>query len=465
MKGSFEMKIARIFRERDPTQGNIVKNALAMTSPMWAMSAYLSFALILEMVWVGQISAQALAAVAVGGTVFMSLMAPIQGVVVAAQAIVGNLVGQKNQEQLNKTVKEILIIGWLLSFILVAIGFFLGPPLLKILGTEPEVFSLGVSYLRICAIGGLITFLFWIIDGMLKSARAINIAAAIIFGMISLQIIFSYLLIFGNFGFPRMEVEGAALARVISTGSGTLIGLGILISGKFLIKLDFTNWRRFKIRPQTFKEVIKIAFPDTLEGISRTVIHMVMFGIVAFWGTPAVVVYGIGQRILRMCSILSRDLGKTTTITVSNNLGASKIQRAEKASWVHSGMNALLVGGVGLILFILAGQVIGIFNQAPEILEIGVDYLRITTFAGGGYAIYGGGMILSRAFAGAKNTRTPMFVYWLMAGIQIGLAFLAKYFGLGINGVWFALLIGMIFYGLVLAILFKIGHRKPKKII
>lgn len=458
------MKIPRFFRERDPTKGSILKNAVAMTTPMWVMSAYLSVSLILEMFWVSQIGVQALAAVTIGGTAFMLLMGPIQGMVVAVQAMVGNLVGQKNQERLIKTAKEILTISLILSLVLALIGYFLGPIILALLGAEPEVFSLAASYLKICAIGGIITFLFWVIDGMLKAARGINIASVIICVMITLQLIFTYLLIFGNFGFPKMGVEGAALARVISAGSGTLIGLWVLAKRKSLIRINFRDWRGFKVKAQTLKEVFKIAFPNTLEGISRPAAHMVIIGIVTSWGAPALAVFGIGQRILRMCSIFSRDLGKTTTITVSANLGAANTQRADRASWIHSGINALLIGGIGLGLFVFANQVIGIFNQSPEVLGIGIDYLRITTLFGVGYALFAVGMILAKAFAGAKDTRTPMLVFGGMIGIQIGLAkILPNLWNLGLNGVWIALVAGMIFYGLVLAALFKIGYWKPKK--
>lgn len=458
------MKIPRIFKERDPTKGSIIKNALAMTTPMWLNSAYLMVFMLVEMYWVSRLGMQTLAALAIGGTAFMLLMAPIRGMVTASYGMIGNLVGQKNEIQLQKTVKEILGVGFLLSLALAFLGYFLGPILLKLLGAETEVFSQAAVYLRISAMGGVITFLFWIIDGMLRSARGITPAAIATWMVITLNIIFDYLLIFGNFGFPRMEVAGVALARVISAGAGTLIGFWMLTKGESFIKINLKNWQDFKVKIQTLKEIIRIAVPNGLEEISRTAVVMIILVIVAPFGTSALAVYGIGQRILRVCSIFSFALGKTTTITVSQNLGASKIKRAEKAGWIHGGLNMLLIGGAGFILFIFASQVISIFSRVPEVLEIGVNYLRITTFAGIGYALLALGVILERVFFGVKDTRTPLLVFWVMAVVQIGLAILLpKFFGLGINGVWIALLAGMIFYGLALATLFKTGYWKPKK--
>jgi putative MATE family efflux protein len=446
--------------ETDPTQGSILKNILKMTFPLWFNSAYLILALSLEIYWVSRLGLEAVAALVVGQAAFMLLMTPIQGMVSANYRMIGNLVGRGDSAGLEKLVKEMLILGFMISLVLVLVGFFFAPLLLKFLGADPGVLSLAETYLRICVLGGVITFSFWIIDAILKSARGI-VPASVIIGLINtIHIIFAYLLIFGIFGFPQLGLTGAALARVGSVAAGTLMGFWALTRGKSFVKLSLKGWKGFRINSSTIKEIRKLALPDTSEGILRTTANMAMLAVVAPWGTSVLAVYGIGERLLRMCSILGFDLGKTTAITVSQNLGAGNIQRAGKSSWTAVSFNAALLGSAGLVFFVFAPQIIGIFTQLPEAVEIGINYLRITIF---GYSFWGAGIILRRAFLGAKDTRTPLAAYILLAVTQIGLALaLPQFFSLGTTGIWLAILTAMIVYGSLLAILFKIGRWKQK---
>jgi len=456
------MKIREIFRERDPTQGNIIKNTLGMTNPLWINTGFWIIVHLLNLYFVSRLGIEAIATVAIGGTAFMLLMAPIQGIVTATYGMIGSF-NRQDPVGLDRLVKQILSTTWIVSIIIALCGYFLAPVLLGLLRVEPEVISLSVTYLRICAIGGIISFSLWPINGMIRSTRDMFRPMLIMGLVLGLQLFFDYSLILGNFGFPKMGVAGAAISLALSAGIGAGVGFWMLIKGRLFIKINLKNWQDFKIKFKTLKEIFKIAGFDTFEGIGRTIIQMVILGIVAFFGTPALAAFSIGQRLFKYALMPGMDLGTTTAITVSNNLKTGSIKRAERSSWMVSGLNVLIMGIVGLVLFIFANQIIGIFSQAPEVLTVGVNYLRITIF---GYIFFAAGIILRRAFAGAKDTKTPMIVYFGMAGLQIGLALvLSKFFGFGINGVWIAILAGMIFYGSAMAGLFKKGYWKPKKTI
>jgi len=459
------LNITKIFKERDPTQGSIIKNILGITSTFWPNSAYYILFTCLNLLWVSKLGPQAIAAVAIGGAAFMFLMMPVQGLATSAAVIIGQFAGQQDKNGLEKLVKELLATGWCLAIILALFGYFLAPTLLKLIGAEPEVLSLATTYLRIQAIGGIITFSFWIINGMVRAARGMRIIMKVMASMITLQIIFDYLLILGHLGFPRLGVAGASLSAVLSAGAGALMGYLALAKGKSLIKIDFKNWQDFRIRFKTLKEIIGIGGFNTLEGISLAIGRMVMLGIVAPFGTFALAAYEIGQRLLRITAMFVSDLGQTTLYAVSNNLGAGYTKRAENYGWDANILALFFMGIPAILFFIFAPQVIGIFTQYPETLQIGISYLRITTCLGLGYIFYGAGLILEKAFAGAKDTRTPFIVYLFTIGLQIGLALiLPQVWGLGVSGIWWAILIAAIFNGSILAILFKKGiWRKEKK--
>lgn len=465
------MKISKIFRERDPTRGNIVGNSLGMVFPYWINTGVWAVVFFLNLYWLSKIGIEAIAAVAIGTLAFMLLMMVVRGAATSASVIVGTLTGKEDKLGLTQITKEILVISWILAFILAIIGFFTAPGLLNLLQVEPSVFFSSVSYLRICALGGIITFPFWILNEMTSAARGIFPARIIMFSVLLLQMIFDPLLIVGYFGFPQLGPIGAALVRVFSAATGTILNLWVVffpeksLIGKSLIKLDLKRHEEFKVRLTTLKEMVKIGVPHIVEGVIRVGTRMTILGIVASFGTPAIFAYEVGERFLRWVSMAGTDLAKITRFSISQNLGAGKLNRAEKTGWINCGINGLIIGLVGVFLFFFAKEVVGYFTSNPEALIIGIHYIKITTFCGLGYIFFGAGIILREVFAGAKDTRTPMFVNLLtLTGIQLGLAWsLPKFFGLGIYGVWLAILIGMIFYGLVLGILFKLGYWRSKR--
>lgn len=459
------MKISRFFKERDPTRGSIFKTSIIWTSYLWPNTIFWILAHALNLFWLSRISIEAIAAVAIGSAALMVLMTPIRGIVTATYKIVGGF-DRENPVGLEKRVKQILSITWLISIVLAAIGYYLGPFLLQILGAESATTSSAIVYLRIQAVGGIIAFSFWPINEMMRATRNMAYPMILMTIVLAFQGLFDYVFILGNFGFPQMGVVGASLSRALSGAMGAGIGFWWLCRRKSLIKLNLRNWQDFKVKPGFLKEVLRIAGFDTIQGFCRQATQMIMLAIIVPFGTLALGAYEIGRRFFRYCSMFGMDLGKTTAIGVSNNLGAREIKRAEKWGWINIGIATAAMGLAGFLLFIFASQVVEIFSQNSEVIKIGVSYFKITTLAGLGYIFFAGGIILQRVFGGAGDTRTPMVVYFLMIVLQIGLALvLPKFFGLGINGVWIALVAGMIFYGLVLAILFKIGCWKPKKAI
>lgn len=454
------MKIPNIFKERDPTKGSLVKTSILMTFPLWINTVFWMAINLLNLFWVSRLDEESIAAVAIGGGAFTILMTVVQGIGTATYNLVGSF-NREDKKGLDRLVKQILSITWIVSLLLAVFGYFSAPALLKLLGAESEVLSLAVAYFRICSLGGLISLSFWPLLKMVRSTRDMFRPMLFMALVLALQGIFDYLLILGNLGFPRLGVAGAAWSSTISAVIGAIALILMLAKGSMFIKVDFRKWKDFRITFKTLKEVLRISGFDTIEGLIRSVVVMAMFGIVVSFGVMALAAFAIGQRFFKYSSQFGSDVGETAAIVLSNNLGNSK--RAEKSGWINSIVNAIVMGIIGLVFFLFAEKIVSLFSQNPEVLAAGSSYLKITTIAGLGYAFFAVGTALRRAFAGAGDTLTPLWIYMATIAIQIGSAIvLPKYFGLGINGVWLAILAGMIFYGSALAILFKLGRWKKR---
>lgn len=289
-----------------------------------------------------------------------------------------------------------------------------------------------------------------------------RIPMLIMAGMITLGLIFDPLLILGLGFFPKLGVYGAAVTSVIRGVFGTGIGLWILLKGKSAIKISFAkNLNSYLPRLSTIRKVISQAGINTAELLGINIIGLVMMRIVAIWGTCAVAAYGIGLNLLMIASMAGFDLAYTTNIMFSNNLGAGKIQRAKTITWDNVKLNLYIMIGFGLFFGCLASQIISIFDQTPEVIEVGTSYLRWTIPGWPFLAVW---TILRRAFVGAQKPIIALIVSISCLGvIQL---FLAYYFstlvGLGVNGIWMAILIATILEGVIGAVWFQSGRWIPK---
>ncbi len=452
------MDFASIFKERDPTKGNLLKCSLLMTWPLWINTGAWIAMSGLNIYWVSKIGPEALAAILAGNTAFMLLMAPIQGVATSCYGLIGWLSGSKDKEdkiELEKTAGEILTFGFLVSLAVAFFGFIFAPTLLSLVCADEKVISQAVVYLRIQATGGIISFSFWIINEIMRANKDMIRPMLAIFLIIALNAIFDWLFVLGNLGFPRLGVSGAALASALSAVIGTIFNFWIIFTGKSSIKIKFGKWNDLKIRIKTLKEIVRISGFHAMDLVARVSFDLILLGIIACWGTAALAVASVGGRLFRMTSVLGFDLAKTTAIIAANNLGAGNVKRAEKSGWINIGLNVAMMGTISLIFFIFAEKIMGFYGNGAEMIAVGASYLKITTI---GYIFSATAIILGRVFAGAKNTKIPALITFANGVILIILAkYLPQFANLGVSGVWLAILIYMILNGSVFLILFKTG--------
>jgi len=148
---------------------------------------------------------------------------------------------------------------------------------------------------------------------------------------------------------------------------------------------------------------------------------------------------------------------------VGQNLGAGKPDRAEAAAWRAGLYNTIFLGSVSLVFLLFAPWLIAIFTHDAEVAGFGVRCLRIVAI---GFAFSGYGMVLTQAFNGAGDTRTPtwinLFVLWLW---EIPLAWLlATTGGFGPTGAFIAVSVAFITLTAVSAWLFSKGHWKTQRV-
>ncbi len=445
---------------RDLTRGSLLKNLWALALPMIVANVLQNAFAIVDMIFVGRLGPTAVAAVAVSGLVLMVAWTLLIGIAISTVAMVSRFFGAKDLDQANGVAGQSLILGGVVSVVLALFGFFLGVPVLKILGASPEMMEPATGYFRIVFTGAFTLIFMFLTGSILRGAGDAKTPMVILMVATVFNIALDPLLIFGPWVFPRLEVRGAAYATVIGQGIAMVLGLWVLLRGYSRIHVHLHH---FRIRPELMKRMILIAIPGTFQGGLRSLAHLGLIKIVALYGTLAVAALGIGLRINLLVMMVGWAIGGAASTLVGQNLGALRPDRAEKSAWLAAGIYCGLMTLAGAGFFLFAEPLFALFNDDPGVIGMGRTYLRIVTLS---YPFLGLSMICAMSFNGAGDSHTPALIIGLtFIGLMIPLALILPHFAVPrTSGLWWAMAISITLQGILMALTFRRGRWKKRRI-
>jgi len=447
-------------KERDLTAGSISKAIWFLAVPMIASNVLQSAFNLVDMAFVGRLGPVALAAVAMAGQILMILMFVMIGIGAGTTALISRAVGEKNRTKADNIAMQTAILGLIGSLVFGAIGYFSSPWMLKLLGASPEVIQIGTGYLQITFAGIMALVYMFSIAAVLQGAGDATTPMIILGVSTILNIVLDPLLIFGIGFFPRLGVNGAAWATVISRGIGALIALEVLLKGRSRVHVRL-KYLRFDF--DIIWRILKIGMPASAQMTLRGLVGIALIAVVAGFGTVAVAAYGIGIRFHMLAMMPGFALGMAAQTLVGQNLGARQPHRASRSAWTATGYYSIFMVAMTMLFIIFAPQLILLFNNDPHVLRLGTDFLRITSW---GYLFIALSLIFNRSLSGAGDTISPMILtfisLWL---VQLPLAvFLSRMPALGVDGIWIAILVSYAVQGVLTVAWFQTGRWKHKKV-
>lgn len=224
-----------------PSNREILKTTLSVAWPSVLESFFVNLAGMVDTIMVGTMGSYAIAAVGLTIQPKMLGLALFLSLNVAVSAIVARRKGEGDRESANRVVRMCLLITLAMTAAISALFVGLAGPIVKLVGSQPDTHDAAVSYLRIIMGGQVFNTVSLVLNAAQRGAG--NTRIAMMTNLISnvVNVIFNYLLIGGNFGFPELGVEGAALATVL----GTVCACALSIAS-VLRKDSFINLRAVK---------------------------------------------------------------------------------------------------------------------------------------------------------------------------------------------------------------------------
>jgi putative MATE family efflux protein len=413
---------------------------------------------LVDLFWVGRLGATAIASVSLAGNIFYVILAVGQVIGSGTVALVAHSFGAGLIGQANDITKQSLFMASIIAFVVCILGIVSADRIMLFLGGRGDVLMLSTAYVRIVFLGFFFQLLSFSINYAFRGAGDMVLPMIIMLIATGTNLILDPLLILGIGFFPRLEVQGAAIATAVAQGASFLVGFIILLKGRSGIKLNLKE--KWRLEQTITAKIFTVGVPIGISyGLMATSI-MVVFRIVAAFSEHALAALGIGTRIFQFASLPVVGIGIATTTLVGQSLGARNSKLAGRVS-----STALLLSVLIMIIFSVAFMVnartlVSIFTDDDLVIYQGIRFIRIVA----AYLLFAGiSTSMTGVFRGAGYTLPPMLSGLLKVALLYTLArILSQTFGLGINGVWWSMIIAYAMESAILFLWYRGGSWRKK---
>jgi putative MATE family efflux protein len=416
------------------------------------MACHFSFNLI-DSIWVGRlIGPAALAAVSTAGFYIWVALSLGEMVEIGLIAVAARRHGEGNPEQAARAAAAAVAYALLAGLLVSLAGWALMDTMFRVMRVPAEVATLGHAYLSTWLLGGPLVFGFFALEATFRAAGDTRTPFLMLAGSVCVSILLDPFLIIGLGPFPRLGVEGAALASVMVRGGGFLVGLVIALR-RGLLRIEAPDWR-------SLPTIIRIGAPLSLAGVLLSLIYMWLTRFTSRFGTAALAALGVGHKMEGLGFIAISGFSLAASALVGQNLGARQEARAKEAVRLTVGY-CLVVTVTTAVAFLLVPQrLVGLFTRDPQVIRDGVLYLRVISAAQIGQSFE---LILEGALAGAGYTFWPQIVSTTLTTLRIPLAaWWSRAFGL--LGIWLALSVTAISRGVAMILFWRGGRWRAVQV-
>lgn len=386
-------------------EGSVLKSIVVIAIPIILANTLQTVYQLIDTFWVGRLGETAVAAVSLSFPILFFLTSLAIGFAMAGSIFVAQFNGKGDKEKVSFVVGQTFSIVLLFSLLISFVGYESSEWLLSYLTDDPIVLTQASSYLEISflAIPGM--FLYMIFQSALRGVGEVKFPMFLILGTVILNFFLDPIFMFGWKGIPALGVEGVAWATLITEYLSALIGIIILLWGKFGVQLKLCSLR---VKKEWFGKIFRLGFPSSLEHSSRSFGMFLMTFLVSTFGTTIVASYGIGTRILSFLIIPAIGLSIATSTLVGNNLGARQHKRAEEIVKTGLKFGFIFLTLVGVTLFLFARQISSFFvPDEIELVKNATNFIRIMALTFGSIGIQ---TVVIGTLKAAGQTTSSMFL-------------------------------------------------------
>lgn len=393
---------------------------------------------IIDMIFIGRLGGDAIAAVAFNMPIFFFVMGLSFGLGNGVTASIARFIGAEDKKNADNTAEHALVFAFIISTVLTLLGLFYGKQILIFMGCTQEILPLAWDYLKVSCYG----ISFGIFSGFFRSILAGEGEMKLPMLVAGLGTVLNTILDPIFIFYLEYGVAGAAWATTISQ---------ILVWCIFVYMLFIKNhtYIRFKLKyfsPSSYiiLDIVKVGIPVSMSMVVMALGQLFFNRLLINFSTSAVAAYQIGGRIDMLVFLPIFGIASALTTIIGMYYGANEIDKIKYISWYGIKTSLAITTACSIILFIFAPSVIGIFTTEKIIQDISIYYLRTISIL---FPFISIGLTIGRILQGL-GTGMPSLIITIIR--VIGLAGpLAYYFTFILNKpvewIWYSMLISGIF--------------------
>lgn len=430
------------------TEGPVRGHLVSLTMPMvWGIAAMMSLNLV-DTWFVAQLGERELAAMSFTFPVTFTLISLGIGMMAGTASVISRVLGRGDIERVKRLTTDAAVLGTILAAVLTAVGLLTLDEVFLALGADEETLPLIRDYM-VTWYAGLFFFLVPMMGlGAVRATGDSKLQSNIMIASAVANLILDPLLIFGLAGFPRLELQGAALATVIARALSFAAGYWALHFRKQLVSYAVPSSGEFL---SSCRRVLHVGLPAAGTNMIIPLATGVVIAMLARYGNNAVAGFGAATRIEQIVLVPYLAMSSMIGPFVGQNLGARRYERIAEALKLSAAFCVLSGLGIAAALALLAPVLLRQFADHPEVIDTGVLYLWMVPVSFGAAGLV---MVVNAAFNGlgrplpgmAVSATRMVLLYvplayalslaWGVAGIFAGAA-LANIIGGGLAWLWF----------------------------
>lgn len=316
----------------------------------------------------------AVAAVGANSPIIGLILNLFIGIALGANVVIANAIGRDDRQTVQKAVHTSMVVSVIGGVLVAIIGEIIAEPLLTALNVPNDVLELALLYLRIYFLGMPVILLYNFEAAIFRSIgeTKMPLIALTLSGILNVLLNLFFVIVL------KMSVNGVAtatvLANVVSAG---ILYIKLVKSDKY-IKVEF---KKLRIDGKVFAKIMQIGLPAGIQSAVFAVANIVIQGAINSLGTVVIAASSAAFNIEIIAYNVMNSFSQACTTFVGQNFGANKLDRCKKTLFLCLIEDAIASGTAILIVLITGKFLLSIFNNNPEVIEIGYTRLVIIFIA------------------------------------------------------------------------------------
>jgi MATE family, multidrug efflux pump len=417
---------------QDLTTGPVTRHLLKTTGFMLVTMLFQTLYFLVDLYWVGRLGREAVAAVGISGNLLFVVLAVSQMLAVGATTLISHAAGRKDHDRALLIFNQSQVLSMLVGALFLAIAMTIRIPYARAMSADARTAALAADYLLWYIPASALQFGMVAMSAALRGTGNFKPGMVVQTATVILNMVLAPFLIFGWGTGRAMGVTGAAVATFVAVAVGSVWLWLYFRPADAYLRFRRADWTP---RLDLWGAMLKIGLPAGAEFALMAVYLFVVYAIARPFGAAAQAGFGIGMRVLQAGFMPVVALGFAVAPVAGQNVGARLARRVRETfrSAVTLSAGTMLV--FAILCHIAPAAMIGVFSNDPQVIAVGVEYLRIVSW---NFVASGVIFVASSMFQALGNTLPALMASFVRILIVVVPAIaMSKMAGFALSWIWY----------------------------